>query len=63
MKFLVIVLGLTAALAMAAIGACGPKQKYCPELGGPCFDNDAGPAQTGTGGDTGSDGSVIITGT
>jgi hypothetical protein len=61
MKFVVIVCALAAAVAMAAVSACGPKQKYCPELGGPCFDNDAGSGQTG--GDSGGGDSVIITGT
>jgi hypothetical protein len=52
MRFAWILLVLSLAVSAAAVG-CGPKNKYCPETGGPCFPPD----ETPDGGDD-ADGAV-----
>ncbi|HEX3697677.1 MAG TPA: hypothetical protein VH374_20055 [Polyangia bacterium] len=54
MKHVVILLGLALA---AVVGGCGPKEKYCPQNGGPCFPPDQTPQDGAVDGD-GGDGAV-----
>jgi len=54
-------LGLTVA---AVAPGCGPKNKYCPETGGPCFPPDNTPKDGASDGDAdtqdGSDGPASV---
>jgi hypothetical protein len=50
---------LSVALAAATVG-CGPKNKYCPETGGPCYPRDDSP-DAGDDADGATDGETATT--
>lgn len=60
MKRVAIVVSLGLALAAGAAG-CGPKNKYCPETGGPCFPPDDTPNDGAVDGD-GPEGGDAVSG-